>query len=209
MIKKFITSSLFLLTLAVYSGAQETQVKITLEEQFFEALLQAVFTNLEEPSVPISESSAAGCNETIRLKEQMEGVRTAVRFRQGKISAPIAFEGSYRAPLVGCLDFSGWADTNIELRLDRNKNAIVGNARVLRVNLTGANGLGSEIIAGFVQNSIDRKINPMEIIGLDKLSFIAPVQNAGKLRMRAIGFDHKVNEKNLDIVIRYRFEKAS
>ncbi|MCB1023590.1 MAG: hypothetical protein KDB79_04315, partial [Acidobacteria bacterium] len=165
--------------------------------------------NLDAPSVPITKNSTAGCSETIRLKQQMDGVKTAVRFREGRIYAPIAFEGSYKAPLIGCLDFSGWAETNIELRFDRNKNAIAGNAKVLRVNLSGANGIGSELLAGFVQNSIDEKINPLEIIGLDKLSFIAPVQNAGKLRMRAIGFDHKINEKNLDIVIKYRFEKAN
>lgn len=209
MIKKTLCTAILLCCFSLTAFAQDTQVKITLDEQFFEVLLQAVFKNLDAPSVPITQNSGAGCSETIRLMEQMDGVKTAVRFRQGRIFAPIAFEGNYRAPLIGCLDFSGWAETNFELQFDRNKNAIVGNAKVIKVNLSGANGIGSELLAGFVQNSIDEKINPLEIIGLDKLSFITPVQNSGKLRMRATGFDHKVNEKNLDIIIKYRFEKAN
>ncbi len=209
MIKKILCTAILLCSFSISLFAQDTQVKITLDEQFFEVLLKAVFTNLDAPSVAISQNSGGGCNESIRLKEQMDGVKTAVRFRQGKIYAPIAFEGSYQAPLIGCLDFAGWAETNIDLSFDRNKNAIVGNANVLKVNLSGANGIGSELLARFVQNSIDEKVNPLEIIGLDRLSFIAPVQNAGKLRMRAIGFDHKVNEKNLDLIIKYKFEKAN
>ncbi len=202
-----------LLLLCVFSGlasAQTTEVKLTLDEQFFDALLEAVFTHLDEPSVAIKEgTNSADCAETIRLKQEAEGVKTAVRFRQGKIYAPLAFEGSYKLPFIGCVDFEGWAETNINLLFDRNKRAIAGKADVLKVNLKGANGMGGELLARFVQNSIDEKINPIKIIDLEKLSFIAPVQNSGKLRMKAIGFSHKVNDANLDLVIRYRFEKAT
>ncbi len=208
MTKKILFTTVLLCSLSASLFAQDTQVKITLDEQFFDEFLQAIFTNLEAPSVPISKNSGAGCSETIRLKEQIDGVKTAVRFRQGKIYAPIAFEGSYRAPLIGCIDFEGWAETNIDLVFDRNKNAIVGQAQVLKVNMSGANGIGSELLARFVQNEIDKKVNPIEIIGLDKLSFVTPIQNAGKLRMRATGFSHKVINSNIDIIIKYRFEKA-
>ncbi|MDH3530831.1 MAG: hypothetical protein OEQ28_14800, partial [Acidobacteriota bacterium] len=52
--KKSIKCLLIAVLFAVPVQAQETEVKITLNEQFFEALLEAVFTNLDEPSVPIS-----------------------------------------------------------------------------------------------------------------------------------------------------------
>ncbi len=210
MAKRILRLLVVVCALSGAASAQNTEIKITLGEQFFDALLEAVFTHLEEPSVPISgtNGSYSGCTETIRLKREMEGVKTAVRFRQGIIYAPIAFEGSYNLPLVGCIDFDGWAETNIDLRFNQAGNSIDGRARVIKVNLTGTNGVGSAFLARFVQSSIDKKINPLEIISLDKLSFTTPVQNAGKLRMRATGFDHKVNEKYLEIIIKYAFEKA-
>ena len=190
------------------AAAQNTEVKITLKEQFFDALLEAVFTHLNEPSVAISDGGKTGCVQTIRLKKEIDGVKTAVRFRQGKIYAPIAFEGSYKIPLVGCIDFEGWAEANIELSFDKQKQVLVGRAKVLKVNLSGSNGLGSSLLARFVQNSIDQKINPIEIIKMDKLSFVTPIQEAGKLRMQATNVRHKVNSGSLDIFISYKFSKV-
>lgn len=208
--KRLIGIVVLLCVFSSFAAAQKTEVKITLSEQFFEAFLEAVFTHLDEPSVSINEkgNAGSGCSETIRLKREMNGVKTAVRFQREKIYAPIAFEGSYKIPLIGCIDFEGWAETNIELTFDRNKNAISGRANVLKVNLSGANGIGSSLLARFVQSSIDEKINPIEIIKLDKLSFIAPIQNAGRLRMRASGFSHRVSARKLEITIKYSFEKA-
>ncbi|MFV0389429.1 MAG: hypothetical protein ACK5NT_11820 [Pyrinomonadaceae bacterium] len=194
---------------AITANAQDTEIKISLHEQFFDALLDAVFTNLEAPSVAISSNTSAACNQTIRLKRQIDGIKTAVKFREGKIYAPLAFEGNYSVPLIGCVDFSGWAETNITLGLDSRKNAIVGRAQVLRVNLSGANGLGGDVLARYVQNSIDEKVNPIEIIGLDKLSFTTPIKDAGKLRMRATGFSHRELNQIIELIIKYRFEKAN
>ncbi|MDH3528840.1 MAG: hypothetical protein OEQ28_04690, partial [Acidobacteriota bacterium] len=124
------------------------------------------------------------------------------------IIAPIAFEGNYNPPLIGCIGFSGWAETTIDLSFDKSKNALIGNARVLKVNLTGTNGIGGSLITRLVQNSIDRKVNPLEIVKLDMLSFTAPVQKTGKLRMEAIGIRHEVRDQELDVFIKYRFGKA-
>ena len=253
MMKKTIATLLVAGLLAVPTiRAQETEIKITLSEQFFEALLEAVFENLGQPKVPISlgagvdknsgesesvkngvidkdavfrtashstQDSALGtrysvpgtpggaCDETVRLKKEVDGVHTAVKFRRGGIIAPIAFEGNYNPPLIGCIGFSGWAETTIDLSFDKNKNALIGNARVLNVNLSGTNGIGGSIITRLVQNSIDRKINPLEIVKLDMLSFTAPIQNSGKLRMEAIGIRHVVGEGELDVYLKYRFRK--
>lgn len=238
------------------ANAQTAEIKISLDEQFFDALLEAVFTNLDEPSVLIStnrdeEKGAKGdgeidalvlnssasvfqnasfanseneiqtktarrltldspfaCDESIKLKREIGGVRTAVRFRQGKIYAPIAFSGNYNPPLIGCIEFSGWAETNIELSFDKRKNALVGTARVLKVNMNGTGGVGSGLLARFVQSSIDKKVNPIEIIRLDKLSFVTPVQNSGNLKMKALGIRHQVNNRTLDVYIKYAFLKG-
>ncbi len=207
---RLISIVVLLCALSGFAAAQKTEVKITLHEQFFDALLEAVFTHLDDPSVAIKENGKSGgaCSQTIRLKKEMDGVKTAVRFRQKKIYAPIAFEGNYKVPLLGCIDFQGWAEANIELSFDKKKNALVGRAKVLKVNLSGSNGIASGLLARFVQGSIDEKINPIEIIKMDKLSFITPVQAVGKLKMEATEVKHTVNNGSLDIVISYKFSKG-
>jgi len=229
--KKILPVLLVVLFSVSFTQAQETEIKLTLSEQFFETLLSAVFENLETPKVPIAflrddvtnprnERNAdfsirkvdyrvtnRNCDESVRLKKQMDGVMTAVRFRNGKIYAPIAFEGSYNPPLIGCIDFSGWAETRIDLSHDKKKNALIGKATVLNVNLSGTNGIGSSLITRLVQNSIDQKVNPLEIISLEKLSLTAPIQNAGSLKMKAVGIRHVVGNREINVFLKYRFEK--
>ncbi|MCO6512430.1 MAG: hypothetical protein J5I65_16730 [Aridibacter famidurans] len=216
--------ALILTLLAAPAYPQTAELKLTLSEQFFDARLEAVFTKLEPPSVSIA--SAAGesiieqassggpsespaCKEAVTLKKEIDGVRTAVRFRNGKIYAPIAFLGNYNPPLIGCIEFRGWAETDIDLVYDSNRKALVGNARVLNVNLSGTGGLGGELIARMVQNSIDSRINPIEIVSMDKLSFTVPVRDSGNLRMNALGIRHQVVDKAIDVYIKYEFQKAN
>ncbi|NNF00465.1 MAG: hypothetical protein HKN25_15710 [Pyrinomonadaceae bacterium] len=207
--KRILSVALVLCALTGFASAQSSEIKITVGEQFVDSLLNAVFTNLDSPSVAISDDSSSGCNETIRLKREVDGVKTSVRFRGGEISAPLAFEGNYNPPLIGCIDFSGWADTTIDIVYDRNRDAIVGRARVSNVNLSGTGGVGSSLLARFVQSSIDEKVNPIEIVKLDKLSFLLPIQNSGKLRMKATNVRHQVRDRTIDIYIAYEFVKAS
>jgi hypothetical protein len=110
--------------------------------------------------------------------------------------------------LIGCVDFSGVADTNIELEFDRQRQALVGRATVSGVNLTGTGGLGSGILARLVQSSMDKKINPIQILQLEKVSFVVPIQNAGSLRMKAVGVKHEIGNGALNVRIAYEFQKA-
>ncbi len=148
------------------------------------------------------------CNETIRLMREIDGVRTSVRFRDGKISAPIAFTGSYNPPLIGCLNFQGWADSTIELEFDQRTQTLIGRARVAEVRLSGTGGVGSGLIGRIVQSSIDRKINPIQILQMDKVSFVVPVQNSGSLKMQAVGMRHEIINGAMNVHITYRFSKG-
>ncbi len=243
--KKIITLVIVIFAAVNFAYGQTTEIKISLDEQFFDALLEAIFKNLDAPGVPLTsanqglenrvlhnpaltddisktgfqnvsfdkktheaEKSPAACDESIRLQREIDGVKTAVRFRQGKIYAPIAFKGNYNPPLIGCIEFQGWAEANIELEFDKRKNALIGRAKILNVNLSGTGGIGSSYLARFVQSSIDKKINPIEIIALDKLSFTAPVQNSGKLKMKAIGIRYQIVNKTLDVYLKYEFLKG-
>lgn len=152
----------------------------------------------------------AQCNESIRLLREIDGVRTAVRFRDGKIYTPIAFSGSYNPPLIGCIEFQGWAETNIDLEYDKQSRKLLGRVRVLSVNLGGVTNLASGVLSRLVQGAIDRKINPIEILQADKLSFVVPIQNANSsLRMRATGVRHEITNGVLNVHISYEFSKTN
>ena len=232
--KKFFSLIFSILLFVSFAKAQTAEVTISLNERFFDALLDAIFKNSNPPEFPIAENSPKSqvpspkslisgfsedqkpktkdqnpvCNETIKLLREIDGVKTSVRLRDGKISAPIAFSGNYNPPLIGCIAFSGVAETNINLEFDQQKQTLVGRAQVSNVNLSGTGGIGSSVLARLVQSSIDKKINPIEILQMDKVSFIVPIQNSGALRMKAVGIRHEIFNSILNVHIAYQFSKA-
>ncbi|MCA1624776.1 MAG: hypothetical protein LC778_13435, partial [Acidobacteria bacterium] len=149
-------------------------------------------------------------NETIRLKREIGGIRTAVKFRDGKIYTPIAFTGSYNPPLIGCIDFQGWAETNVNLEYDKQNQKLLGRIQVLNVQLSGAGGIGSSLLSKLVQSAIDKKINPIEILPADKLSLLIPLQSSGGfLKMKAVGIRNEISNNVLNVHIAYEFLKAN
>ena len=236
--KKFSGFILSVLLLISSVQAQQAEVTIQLNEQFFDALLDALFKNVDPPEFPLSQKSPepeaqspksilvsnsfteekntkseirnpkSACPDLLRLQREVDGTRTAVRFREGRVVAPIAFTGNYNPPLIGCIDFSGVAETTIDLEFDAQKQALIGRAKVLNVNLSGAGGIGSALLARMVQNSIDRKVNPIQILAMEKISFVVPIQNAGSLKMKAAGIRHEIVNGTLNVRISYEFQKA-
>lgn len=231
----FAATVLSLLLFIAQAHAQRTEISIGLSEHFFDTVIDALFQNGEPPEFSIGSNlnridnivpdsrrtslasgyshsflpvSAVNCRQSIRLNREINGVRTAVRFRDGKILAPMAFNGSYNPPLVGCVDFSGWAETTIDLRFDQENQRLVAEAKVQKVHLSGTNGIGGELIGKMVQSSIDRRINPIEIIKMDKVSFVLPVQNSGNLKMKAVGVKPEIVNGVLVVRIEYEFTKA-
>ncbi len=210
-----------LLLSGVSISAQKTEITISFSEQFFDALLDAVFQHAAPPEFKLSATPqrkplasaflperSANCAESIKLMREIEGVRTAVRFRNGQILAPLAFSGSYNPPFIGCVPFAGWAETTVDLAFDQAGQRLIARARVHNVSLSGTGGVGSAIIAKMIQTSIDKKINPIELIRTDKVSFMLPLQNSNGLRMKATGFTHEIVNGQLNVRIAYEFEKA-
>lgn len=227
-------------------SAQRSEVTISLNETFFDSLLDAVFQNSGPIEFAIAsagpdrkgaetlgnvyrDSPASGplrranafsssassrfgsetepCKEVIQLLRENNGVRTAVRFREGKILAPLAFTGAYNPPLVGCVPFSGYAETVIDLEFDQPNQRLIARARVLNVSLNGTGGVGGTLIAKMVQSSIDKKINPIEVLTLEKLSFILPVRKDTNLRMKAVAVRTEIVNGSLGVVVAYDFLK--
>jgi hypothetical protein len=168
-----------------------------------------MYQNFEVPQFPISNSGgSASCSETVKILREGSGARTAVRFREGKIYVPLAFSGNYAPPFVGCVEFAGWAETNIDLEFDHENQRLIGRAKVLNVHLNGSGGVGSSLIAKMLQSSIDKKLNPIEILRLDSASFGVPIPNTGNLRMKAVAVRPEVANSSLNIVITYQFVKV-
>lgn len=242
--KKFLSLFFSVLFFVSLANAQTAEVTVSLNEQFFETLLDAIFKNFNAPEFLLSQKNSKFqnsnpktsfttfqtldqvgalniksetlnsepeiCTETIRLLREGNGVKTAIRFRAGKIFAPIAFSGSYNPPLIGCIDFAGLAETNIDIEYDAQNQKLLGRVRVLNVQLNGTGGVGSSFLSKLVQNSIDKKINPIEILPANKLSFVVPMQNSGgSLKMNASGIRHEVSNGVLNIHIAYQFSKAN
>lgn len=222
--------------LIVPVSAQRTEITITLNEQFFDTVIDALFQNGEPPEfsiganldrdpkfVPdsrrtsisttypnsfIANAAFGNCRESIRLNRENNGVRTAVRFRDGKIYAPLAFTGSYNPPLVGCVDFAGYAESNIDLIFDQQGQRLTANATVNNVVLNGTGGVGSTVIARMVQSSIDRKINPIQLFKLDDISFMLPMRSNGNVKMKAVGVRHELVNGGINVHVAYEFVKV-
>ncbi len=217
--------------------AQRPEVTISLNEAFFDSLLDAVFQNSSPFEFPIASNQPGkrpdvaqrsgeirfdraayavqpepearrACDEVIRVLREANGVRTSVRFRDGRILVPMAFTGNYNPPLIGCVPFSGVAETIIDLEFDAPNQRLTARARVLNVNLNGTGGVGGTLIAKMVQGSIDRKINPIEVITMDKISFLLPVRTDVSVRMKAVSVRHEIINGALNVIIAYDFVKV-
>lgn len=245
--RKYLGVFLVVLLSVSVAQAQRAEVTIQLNEQFFDALLDAIFNSQTPLEFPLagndsklkiqnsknadhvlaikarnslfssfngnsSPSNVAAsnlpCNESIRLQREIDGVRTAVRFRDGKIYAPLAFSGNYNPPLVGCIGFSGWAETNIELEFDQNNQRLIGRAIVTNVSLSGTGGVGGSFLTKLVQSAIDKRVNPIQILQTDKISFVVPIQNSGSLRMKAVAIRPDIQNGVLNVRVVYEFQKS-
>lgn len=226
--RTMVRSFVALFAVLIFAGSsiaqQKAEVTISLNEAFFDAALEALFQGDTPLEFSIAENRAVApeplftnasyspaldrenCAETIRIQREISGVRTAVRFRDGKILAPLAFTGSYNPPFIGCVNFGGWAESVIDLEFDQNAQRLVAKARVLNVNLNGTGGVGGSVIAKLVQGSIDRKVNPIELFQLNKLSFAVPVKGS-ELQMRATAIRHELQNGVINVVVTYEFTR--
>lgn len=214
---------------------QVAEVTVTLNEQFFNSLLDVIFTRLKAPSFPLSITKAepkknrpvletgkttiaslshsglkpGACESRVTLEREMNGVKTAVRFENGRVVAPLAFSGSYSVALLGCINFQGWADTVLKLDFDRERQVLSGRVTVVDIHLSNIPSLASGVVVGLVQSSIDRRINPVEILQAAQISpRVSIAVSGGALRLRATEIRPEVVPGALSLHIFYEFTKA-
>jgi hypothetical protein len=203
------------------------EVTIVLNEQFFNSFLDEVFTDLNAPTYKIAGASEAlknkkdasaahvsagaqnECASVIVLEREMNGVRTSVRFENGRIVAPIAFRGSYASTLLGCLNFQGWADTTLKLEFDEARQVLNARVNVESIRLSNVPKAANFLLVGMVQKVIDMRINPVEIIQAAQLSARITVAAAGgTLRLRAKEVRPEITKGALQLHIIYEFTRA-
>jgi hypothetical protein len=227
------------------NAAPAAEATVTLNEQFLNSFLDAMFTRLRRPQFPLSlagvqppqggpsatalnsvqtthhqisfsRSSSptasikpAQCASVIVLEREVSGVRTAVHFEHGRITAPLAFSGSYAVALIGCISFQGWAETTINLEFDRARQTLSARVEVQDIHLNGVPSLASGLVVSLVQNSIDSRINPVEILQAAQLSARIPIAASnGALRLMAKEVRPEIIPGALRLHIIYEFAKA-
>ncbi|HEX5885006.1 MAG TPA: hypothetical protein VFY67_10755 [Pyrinomonadaceae bacterium] len=188
-------------------------VVIALEQSFIDAVMAATFSGLGTPTFQLGQAKGEerieqtlfqGCTNMITLLPEGSGVKTGVQFRNGSVYAPMAFTGSYN--LAGCMQFKGWAQTQIRLRFDQEKQTVYGHVDVEGVNLEGVNPIANNFITVFVQSAIDQRINPLVLVTEQQLSLMIPVKASnGAVKARAKDVRAEVLEGSLKLYLMYEF----
>jgi hypothetical protein len=194
------------------SNAPAAEATVTVNEQFLNSFLAGIFDNLQEPAMPLTIGNAAPsaqCASEIRLKREVGGVRTAVHFENGRITGPLAFAGAYSASYLGCIEFSGWADSEVNLEFNSERRALVARFRLRDIHLFDVPMLANGPLVTMVQTAIDRRYNPVDLFTLEQLSTTVNIQPAkGALKLRAREIRPEVTPAGLTLHIMYEFVKG-
>jgi len=198
-----------------YSNASAAEATVTVNEQFLNSFLAAIFDNLQEPSMPLTIGGAstqgpgAQCASEIRLKREVQGVRTAVHFENGRITGPLAFAGAYSSTYLGCIEFSGWADAEVNLEFNSERRALVARFHLRDIHLNDVPAIANGPLLNMVQTAIDRRYNPVDLFTLEQLSTSVNIQPAkGALRLRAKEIRTEITPSALTLHITYEFVRG-
>lgn len=203
------------------SGLPAGTAQIVLRQDFFNDVIGHILADLNAPSFPLGvaenrtvdpDSKAFGlvqdqqpCDSRITLLPEGSGVKTAINFANNNISAPLAFSGNYNSPF-GCLQFTGWAQANFELRFDAAQQAVFGRINVETVNLDGVNPLISGFVTPLVQTSLNNRVNPIQIIKGSQIAVDLPIKaSGGSLVATVKDVRAEVKDNALNLYVIYDF----
>lgn len=190
-------------------------VVIGLDQGFVDAVLATTFSGLGTPTFQLSQNTGSseiktaafqgGCTNSITLLPEGSGVKTGVQFKNGQVSAPLAFTGSYNFG-GQCIQFKGWAQTNIKLYFEEPKQTVYGNVEVEGVNLEGVNPIANTFVTVFVQSAINQRVNPLVLVSEKQLSLLIPVKASnGTVKARAKDVRAEILDGSLKLHLTYEF----
>lgn len=197
-------------------------VVVSLDESFFDPLLGTIFAKLGPPSFQLTRAGErpndapptvmpaafqGGCQNTIVLLPENNGVKTGVRFVDGKITAPLVFSGSRDLPFLGCKQFKGWAQATVQLSFDRASQQVYGQLNVESVNLEGEPSEIGNAVTPFVQAVINSRVNPLIILNGNQLKIAVPIQASnGTLEAQVKDVHAEIPNGALKLHITYGFD---
>ena len=198
-------------------GNPPATVVIALDQGLVDAVLSTTFSGLGAPTFQLGRDSSqqpdqainvamqGGCANSITLLAEGSGVKTSVQFQGGKIVAPMAFTGSYN--LMGnCIQFKGWAQSNIRLSFDQSKQTVYGLVDVEGVSLEGVAPVANTFVTAFVQGAINQRVNPLVLVTERQLSLLIPVKASnGTVKSRAKDVRAEILDGSLKMHVTYEF----
>ena len=186
------------------NGVPPGAAQIVLRQQFFNEVLGTIFGEMNAPAFPLSEGTA-DCEGRITIVRDGSGVQTTVNFDNNRISAPLAFTGSY-ASSFGCLRFTGWAQSNFEMRFDAQNQAVFGQINVETVNLDGVNPVVSALVTPIVQGTLNTRVNPIRMMDGRQVAINLPIVAAnGNMIANVTDVRAEVKDNALNMYVIYDF----
>ena len=64
------------------------------------------------------------------------------------------------------------------------------------------------MVAKMLQSAIDKKLNPIQLLDLEKLSFMVPVRGSGTIKLKATRLKPEISGGTLNIAVDYSFQKG-
>ncbi len=202
-------------------GSPAGTATVVLNQQFFDTVLGTIFRDMNAPAFPLNLTGqnnqtdfqptkvafqqSGNCDGKIILLPEGSGVTTGIRLENGTINAPLAFKGSYN--FGGCIEFSGWAQAGLNLRYEDTEKTVFGQIKVETVNLDGVTPLISGVIAQFVQNSLNQRVNPIVILRGQQIALNLPIAaTEGTLNATVKEVRADVKENALNLYVSYDFK---
>ena len=203
------------------SGNPPGTAAVVINQQFFDLVLETIFRDMNAPAFPLTLTGQNlyepdfraekiaffqnECDGKIVLLPEGSGIKTGIRLENNRINAPLAFRGS--TTIFGtCYQFSGWAQASLNLRYDAAQQTVFGQIEVETVNLDGVTPLVSRIIAGFVQASLNQRVNPVVILRGEQIALSLPIAATnGTLNAKVKEVRADVKENGLSLFISFDF----
>lgn len=191
-------------------------VVVSIDEKFFDGLLDTIYQKLGPPQLKLSQSFSqpvmqpaifqTGCNDVLVLDREGNNVKTRVQFTGGKITAPLAFNGSYSV-MGKCVQFKGTARASVDLSFDPSKQTVFGALNVEDVALDNVTPVFSALVTAFVRTAINSRVNPFEVLRVSQLSLSLPIQAmGGSLKAHVKDVRSEVQEGSLRLYLTYEFD---
>src|SRR6266536_5356618 len=189
-------------------------VAVSIDEKFFDSLLGTIFQKLGPPQLKLSQNSSpamqtvafqSSCSDVVVLNPESGNVKTGVRFTGGKITAPLAFNGSYSI-LGRCVQFKGTAKATVDLSFDQAKQTVFGLLNADEVVLDDVSPIISSLVTAFVRRSINERVNPFEVLRVSQLALSLPIQaSGGSVKAQVKDVRSEVQEGSLRLYLTYDF----